>query len=131
VRVPRVKTAFLVGIIFLGSVIFASQARPKNVVISDVHGTDLLRFCSDHVDTSEAEFCDAFLLGIRDGVTLATELRGVKPILEVPLEVKQDQLKAVVVKYLNDHPEELHKPAGMLVILALSKAFSPQHQAGE
>lgn len=120
-----IKRAFFVGMIFLNSVTYTPQVRTKNVVVSDINGTDFLRFCTKQVDTSEAEFCDAFILGIRDGVALATQLRDIKPIFEAPQEAKQDQLKAVVVKYLNDHPEELHKPAGMLVILALSKAFPP------
>jgi|HubBroStandDraft_1064217.scaffolds.fasta_scaffold72274_1 hypothetical protein len=120
-----IKKAFFVGMIFLNSVTYTPQVRTRNVVVSDINGTDFLRFCTRQVDTSEAEFCDAFILGIRDGVALAIQLRGVKPIFEVPQEAKQDQLKAVVVKYLNDHPEELHKPAGMLVILALGKAFAP------
>ncbi|MGA8142838.1 MAG: Rap1a/Tai family immunity protein [Candidatus Acidiferrales bacterium] len=128
---PRMKTAFFIGIIFLSSTVCSSQGRTKNLVVSDINGSGLLRFCTSQVDTSEAEFCEAFILGIRDGVALATELRGVKPIFEAPVEAKQEQLKAVVVKYLNDHPEELHKPAGMLVILALSKAFAPQRQAAE
>ena len=65
----------------------------------------------------------------RDGVVLATELRDAKPIIETPADVKQEQLKAVVVKYLNEHPEEHHKPAAVLVIVALSQAFPPQEKA--
>jgi hypothetical protein len=57
---------------------------------------------------------------------LATKLRDAKAILDVPVEVKQEQMLAVVVKYLNDHPEERHKPGALLVIFALSKAFPPQ-----
>jgi hypothetical protein len=64
-------------------------------------------------------------LGVRDGVGLATKLREAKPIFEVPVEAKQVQLKAVVVKYLTEHPEEDHKPAALLVIFALSHAFPP------
>jgi hypothetical protein len=124
----RISSYFL-GLAFLFFPLTVhAQARTKNVVVSDIDGSGLLRSCTNQVDTIETEFCEAFILGIRDGVTLATELRGVKPILAAPEGAKQDQLKAVVVKYLNDHPEELHKPAGMLVILALSKAFPPQHQ---
>jgi len=45
------------------------------------------------------------------------------------LTVWEKQLKAVVVKYLNDHPEEQHKPASELVIFALGKAFPPESDA--
>ena len=74
----------------------------------------------------EFQFCDAFIVGVRDGVVLAVTLRDAKPILDIPKDVKQEQIRAVVTKYLKDHPEELHKPAGLLVIFALSKAFPPQ-----
>jgi hypothetical protein len=120
------KGLFLVGMILLSSAIIASPTHSKEVVVSDIHGNDLLRLCNSHDGTSEAEFCSGFLIGIRDGVVLATELRSVKRIFEMPLEVKQEQLKDVVVKYLKEHPEEHHKPAGMLVIFALSHAFPPQ-----
>jgi len=76
----------------------------------------------------EFQFCDAFIVGVRDGVVLAIALRDAKPILDIPNDVKQEQMRAVVMKYLKDHPEELHKPAGMLVIFALSQAFPPQGQ---
>lgn len=33
------------------------------------------------------------------------------------------QLKKIVIKYLNDHPEKLHKAAGSLVQAALYEAF--------
>ncbi len=107
------------------------QAPPpaKNVVVSDVQGTELLRSCHMGFGTNGFQFCEAFIEGVRDGVVLATELRDAKPIIETPADVKQEQLKAVVVKYLNEHPEEHHKPAALLVIVALSQAFPPQEKA--
>jgi len=79
----------------------------------------------------ELQFCDAFIVGVRDGVVLATQLRNAKQIIETPVEAKQEQLRAVVVKYLNDHPEEHHKPAGLLVIFALGNAFPPLDKAAK
>jgi hypothetical protein len=92
----------------------------------DIHGTELLRFCNMPDGTTGSEFCQAFIVGVRDGVVLATQLRGVKQIMDTPLEAKLDQLRAVVVKFLNDHPEEHHKAAALLVIFALGEAFPPQ-----
>jgi Rap1a immunity proteins len=118
-----VMRACLVGMVFLVSGLSASQTGTTNVELSDVHGTELLRFCNRSPGTAEFQFCDAFIVGVRDGVVLAVALRDAKPILDIPKDVKQEQMRAFVVKYLNDHPEELHKPAGLLVIFALSKAF--------
>jgi hypothetical protein len=105
-----------------------SQPPPpsKNVVVSDIHGSDLLHSCNMQIGTTGMQFCEAFIVGVRDGVVLAAQLRGTEPIIDTPVEAKQAQLIAAVVKYLNDHPEEHHKPAALLVIVALSQAFPPR-----
>jgi hypothetical protein len=53
------------------------QAPPaaKNVVVSDVQGTELLRSCNMRFGTNGFQFCEAFNEGVWDGVVLATELR--------------------------------------------------------
>jgi Rap1a immunity proteins len=112
--------------IFLVSGLPASQSGTTNVELSDIRGTQLSTFCNRSDSTMEFQFCDAFIVGVRDGVVLAVTLRDAKPILDIPKDVTQEQIRAVVTKYLKDHPEELHKPAGLLVIFALSKAFPPQ-----
>jgi hypothetical protein len=106
------------------------QAPPpaKNVVVSDIQGTELLRSCNMGFGTNGFQFCEAFIEGVRDGVVLATELRNAKPIIETPAGAKQEQLKDAVLKYLNEHPEEHHKPAAVLVVAALSQAFPPQEK---
>jgi hypothetical protein len=106
------------------------QATPptKNVGVSDIQGTELLRSCNMPFGAIGFQFCEAFILGIRDGVVLATELRDAKPIIETPAEAKQEQLKDAVLKYLNEHPEEHHKPAAVLVVAALSQAFPPREK---
>jgi Rap1a immunity proteins len=121
----QIKNALLVGMILLTSAAFASQVSDRNVVVSDLDGNRLLHICSESED-SHSDFCSGFIVGARDGAVLATKLRDAKAILDVPVEVKQEQMLAVVVKYLNDHPEERHKQAALLVIFALSKAFPPQ-----
>jgi hypothetical protein len=105
------------------------QVPSKNVGVSDTRGTELLHFCNMQVGTSGMQFCEAFIVGVRDGVVSATELRDAKPLFETPAQAKQEQLTAAVVKYLNEHPDELHKPAALLVILALSDAFPPSDKA--
>src|SRR6266852_4189124 len=96
----QMKSTFLVGAILLSSVILVSQTRPKEVVVSDIHGTELLRMCDTKNSGAEPQFCYAFILGVRDGVVLTAKLRDAKPIIEAPAEVKEEQLKAIVIKYL-------------------------------
>ncbi|WP_367159421.1 Rap1a/Tai family immunity protein [Mesorhizobium sp.] len=41
----------------------------------------------------------------------------------IPSGATNDQLAEVVIKYLGDHPEELHYPAAPLSMVAIAKAF--------
>jgi len=101
----RRTNVLVLGLLSLLFVIPASKARPKDVTVSDIDGNELLRLCTSPDGTSEEEFCGGFINGVRDGVALATELRRAKAILEMPVQVKQDQLRDIVVKYLKEHPE--------------------------
>jgi hypothetical protein len=46
------------------------QAPPptKNVGVSDIQGTELLRSCNMPFGTIGFQFCEAFIVGVRDGV---------------------------------------------------------------
>ena len=119
--------SFFLGLLLFGSASLGGSRPPQrnaHVTVSDIDGVGLLDWCNQP-EGSALQFCEAFILGVRDGVVLTTELRDSKPLIDPPFEAKQHQLKAVVVKYLNDHPEEQHKPAALLVIYALSRAFPP------
>jgi Rap1a immunity proteins len=118
--------SFFVAVLLSASL--GLQPAQRKVTLSDIDGAGLLDFCSKPEGTA-LQFCEAFILGVRDGVVLTAELRDSKPLIDTPFEAKQHQLRAVVVKYLNDHPEEQHKPAGLLVIFALSRAFPPEDKA--
>jgi Rap1a immunity proteins len=119
------KKVFCVAMIFFYSMTCASLNGTTKVVVSDVSGTELLGFCNEPESTTAFQFCLAFIVGVRDGVVLAISLREAKPILDMPKEVKQEQMREIVIKYLKDHPEALHKSAGLLVIFALKTAQMP------
>jgi len=115
------KVVFI-GILCAYATLFYQEPPGTKVSISDLHGSGLLDFCNKS-DGYELQFCEAFIIGVRDGAALAITLRNAKPLFDTPPEVNPKQLKAVVVKFLNDHPEELHKPAAELVIFALHQGF--------
>jgi len=41
----------------------------------------------------------------------------------LPDQVTNDQIIKIFVKYLDDHPEELHQPASLLLVTSMRKAF--------
>ena len=64
--------------------------------------------------------CVSYVLGVADGYYLGSNGGSCVPNKG---EVTSGQLGLVVFKYLDEHPEELHLHAGVLVVRALKKAF--------
>jgi hypothetical protein len=120
------KNIFFYGILFLGSLMFSHHACAQNPVASTYSGNDLLRDCSDRNNVTSFSFCLGYINGLRDGVVFASVGLGAKPSFEISEKVELGQLKDVVVRYLNEHPEERHQHAAVLVHRALVKAFSRQ-----
>jgi hypothetical protein len=68
--------------------------------------------------------CIQYLSGLLDGVTLTESLSGGATMICAPASgISNDQLVRVVVKYLREHPENLHRSGRMEALIALSKAF--------
>jgi len=107
-------------------------------------GNDLLDACRD-ADKSPDEMktqdqlrrsmmCLGYITGVADGIKVATQVNeqiNEKPrnlgdwggLFCAPDEVKVGQVLRVVVKYLRDHPGELHNPSADLIVAALNAAF--------
>jgi len=45
----------------------------------------------------------------------------------MPATVTNDQIVKIFIKYLDEHPEELHQPASLLLATSLRKAFPCGH----
>jgi hypothetical protein len=120
------KKIFFCGILFLGPFMFSHHACAQDPVASNYSGNDLLRDCSDRNNVPSFSFCLGYINGLRDGVVFASLGPGAKPPFEISDRVELGQLKDVVVKYLNEHPEERHLHAAVLVESALAKAFPRQ-----
>ena len=68
--------------------------------------------------------CLGFISGVVDLNTMDEDiLKKASHAWCVPAGVTETQLAKVVVKYGNDHPEELHFPGVMIVASALVVAF--------
>jgi hypothetical protein len=63
--------------------------------------------------------CGMYVGGVIDGRGLSD-----KPGFCLPDHVSYEQMLRVSVKYMQDHPESLHVPTYLLVILAHAQAFS-------
>jgi len=89
---------------------------------------ELQGHCSHKSADYSAGFCRGFIDAVLDMNNLAlitARLNGVKsgsPIC-IPEGVKMGQVLKVVMKYIDDHPEQLHLPARNLVLDSVANAF--------
>ena len=115
-----------------------SPDSPDIAFVKNPTGASLLSVIDDSEKESSASQHDSFtfligyLVGISDSTKEESErairLSGamsVAPIrlTMIPNGVTYGQKKAVIEKFLRDHPEKLHEPAYTLVVQALSDAF--------
>jgi hypothetical protein len=103
-----------------------SSAGDEGIVVSGLKGHQLLRLCSGQAGSSELNFCFGYIEGIRDGLVWLAVARKSKASIAISEDVTKEQLAAVIVKYLNDHPERQQRSAGILVLIALKQAFPPK-----
>ena len=75
---------------------------------------------SDYVS---AGFCGGYLNGFAANGSYAELFTDASQLYCVPKGVNIAQSIKVFLKYTDDHPEELHLPAGMVLVHALRKAF--------
>jgi hypothetical protein len=113
---------------------------------AEVTGVELLDHCTTAIRVTEQHsgstseyydgaFCLAYVLGFADGLKMGSVVNTVKSNTRTPTtsggnvgvcepdHVSNEQLIRVVLKYLQQHPESLHEPAGFLVWTALHEAF--------
>lgn len=68
--------------------------------------------------------CSRYIDGILDMQSVMIGLGGAFPLFCLPQSgVSVDDAMKVFVKWANEHPDELHKPARVSVVVALNAAF--------
>ena len=121
-------TICLLGVVLALSFLLspASAAGEEAIVVSGLQGHDLLALCTSPAGSTELNFCFGYIEGIRDGLVWLAAARKSKASVAIPRGTTKEQLAAVIVKYLNDHPERQARAAGILVFVALKQAFPPK-----
>jgi hypothetical protein len=115
------KNMRYIHIICIG-LIFLLIGASTNAEESRSDGNALLQDCTDPSDIFGMGLCLGLLRGVRDTRTLYTIAPSAFSDC-VPQEVTIGQVRSIVVKYLQDHPEKLHYRHALLVNFALSQAF--------
>lgn len=95
----------------------------SSVAKADMTGNDLKDYCSFYPQhTEKTALCMGYIGGTLDMVHGVDKSLKVRTACE-PASVTGDQLIAMVIKYLDDHPEQLHLVAASLIWNMYTKAF--------
>ncbi|MBI2801122.1 MAG: hypothetical protein HYX63_12735 [Gammaproteobacteria bacterium] len=88
-----------------------------------IDGDTLHAWCeAADVNAGRAQ-CLGYLESAVDTHETLVDWKGIPPKFCMPSNVTLDQIRLVVVKGMNEHPEELHSSASSLALRALNKAF--------
>lgn len=125
-RAEVAMKTYHLALLVLTSLVICGSARAQT-------GSDLLPKCkallnSAGADAFNAGYCGGFLDAAYSMVQLwqVTDESASRPRTIrycAPENVTNGQIARVFVKDLEDHPEELHRPASLLYAWALEKAF--------
>jgi hypothetical protein len=89
-------------------------------------GYKLLEYCSPHLkpkNSSAAGVCLGYITAATDIAIDWSNTTGVDSRVCVPRKVSIGELRAIVIKYLDEHPKELHNGAAGIVLNAVYKAY--------
>ncbi len=90
-------------------------------------GNELLPKCEEFVTKTDHYFdsaiCQAYIIGITDASITFVNWNNMEKDMCLPDNVGSRKLVRVVIKYLQEHPEDLHLSASSLVLNAFIKAF--------
>jgi hypothetical protein len=106
--------------LILGTIAVLVLASPAAASIS---GNDLKKACEGTSRTFAEGYCFGFMTGVLDTLRGADTDPTRKMWCEPPT-VTGEQLRAMLQKYLADHPERLHFAASSLIADMYSEAFA-------
>ena len=87
-----------------------------------ITGNNLVEYCDDY-EQDGGSFRGGYCYGYVGGIAQTLHWVSDKNKICASENVTQKQVVSIVRKYMEEHPEMLHKRADMLVIIALRIAF--------
>jgi hypothetical protein len=129
------RLAFIAVIVLLVVPVHAGAQTAKETT-----GFDLYNECQlglklmtapttlSQADLGKVNHCSGYLLGLKDMQTIWNETnksynRSDLSLICIPPEATVFELMKVVIKYLDDHPANLHDEKGLVVMKALLVAY--------
>jgi hypothetical protein len=91
--------------------------------VAEVTGNDWKEYCAADEKTPKYAMCVGYLSGTLDGIRLMQKTTGSIMLCEPPNGVTIPQWVAIIRRYLDQHPEQLHFAAASLVPKIVNGAF--------
>jgi hypothetical protein len=89
-------------------------------------GADLYEFCTEGKGSDQDLSCVSYVHGFIDGMIVGNAARKGEWFCPPSAGISVEQGRLIAEKYLREHPESLHKEAGLLLMLAFVQAFPCQ-----
>jgi len=83
-----------------------------------LNGSKLLNICEQ-----DRKACGLYIMGVADTHDIFVMWKDIEGYSCIPKDVTDTQLSTVVIKYLKDHPENLHLGAAGAILTAITKAW--------
>lgn len=118
---------------WIGAVAVAGALASWQAMAQGGDGNELIQRCTEVVRTLDgtktrdlysAGHCLGLVSGVMDTLTIVnSSLPRHEQVCYPPQGIQYGQAVRIVVKYLNDHPTELHRDAASLTVAALRVAY--------
>lgn len=86
-------------------------------------GNDLLGWCESPAGSAGERACIGYIAGFRTGYELRASSELDCSVFETPEEVTNTQTMRVVVKWMQENPEQLHSSIEFVMLQSLSGIF--------
>ncbi len=88
-------------------------------------GNDFLPWCKQWLDPGTTDTEDVFGAAVCSGFVLAARdlVSTLQSKICIPVDVTNGQMARVFVKYMEEHPQDLHMRASFLFLLAAREGF--------
>ena len=105
------------------TVLMTVSTNPRAAkAITGMTGSELLGYCENEGVYSQG-LCDGFIDGVGDGFQSFALYIGRRLPFCYPQDATVEQVRRVIVKYLEEHPQDLHYSAAESAFIALGDAF--------
>jgi hypothetical protein len=103
-------------------ILCVAPLHAQHSLMADRTGNSLVAACTEDEVAPKAA-CLGFIVGAMEGWQTGVAFHRQAETICIPRGVEVGQMMKIILKYADDHPQDLHLPAGFLVVIAMQKAF--------